>query len=182
MSHHWHLAKRAVDRLPSLNEDVFHAIMVSALSSYRPTAAYGPCQSTVAAMMLLSRALYDLGGKLLASSEIKITTEAQLSSFVVFCTADDCSRARYVRDLILDLSRMSATGPLAELLLRMPNLSTLSITPMHSAIALQVAIASLSSIEDLTLFRGGASLSMSILANFKKPLRVSGTSSLSPAV
>ncbi|RDX46714.1 hypothetical protein OH76DRAFT_812913 [Lentinus brumalis] len=164
--------------IPYLNDDVFYAIIESALSSNR---SYPACQSTVAAMMLLSRACSFTGGKLLASSEIKIETLKQLSSFVMFCMADDGSRARHVKDLTIDIPKELRfepiepwARPLAELMLKLSNVSRLSLTPAYSLLsegALQREIASLASLNDLSLSEDRSSLSMRFLAKIKTPLR-----------
>ncbi|TFK86341.1 hypothetical protein K466DRAFT_587330, partial [Polyporus arcularius HHB13444] len=154
--------------------------MESALSSYR---SYPACQSTVAAMMLLSRAynINHTGGKLLASSEIQIETLKQLSSFVMFCMADDGSRARHVKDLTIDVPKELRLEPiepfarsLAELMAKIPNVSRLSLTPAYSLLsedALQREIAFLASLNDLSLSEDRSSLSMRFLAKIKTPLR-----------
>ncbi len=171
------LANKAANRIPFLNDDVIYAIMESALSYYR---SYPACQSTVAAMMLLSRACYNTGGKLLASSEIKIKTLKQLvSSFVMFCMADDGSRARYVTIDVPKQLRFEPIEPfartLAELIPKLSNVSRLCLTPAYSLLsqdALQREIASLAFLNDLSLSEDCSTLTMRFLAKLKTPLRV----------
>ncbi|KAI0706253.1 hypothetical protein C8T65DRAFT_727879 [Cerioporus squamosus] len=149
-------------RLPSLNNDVLYAIMEAALTTFRPYTAGASSRSTVVTMMMLSRDLYREGGKLLASTEIKIETCAQLSSFVAFCTKEDNPRARYVtvKDLSIDIVPYVAS--LVDLMPKFINLSRLSIPHADDWLilsALRRDIAALPRLKDLTLGRAWPKLS-----------------------